>query len=179
MHVKLIEVLSRIEVERALRQYTVHACFTNQFIEAEDIVTTTLYQEKLAVVMHPEHRLAGKESITLADLESEAFIVTSVGLQTRQDIFTAFAEEGIKMNIRYEVERFETIVELVRENIGISIIPQNYFADRPDPSIVIKTTDSKILTRTVYLTYMKNRYMPLAIEALIENMKISRDSSAQ
>lgn len=179
MHVKLIEVLGRTDVERALRQYTVHACLTNQFIEAEDMVTTMLYKERLAVVMHPEHRLARKESITLADLEEESFIVTSVGLQTRQDIFTAFAEEGIKLNIRYEVERFETIVELVRANIGISIIPQNYFSKRADPSIVIKTTDSKTLTRTVYLMYMRNRYMPPAIEALIENMKIPRDSSAQ
>ena len=175
MHVKLIEVLSRSDVERALRQYTVHACLTNQFIEASDIVTTSLYQEKLAVVMHPEHRLAGKEFITLADLEDETFIVTSVGLQTRQDIFAAFAEEGVRMNMCYEVERFETIVELVRENIGISIIPQNYFANRPDKTIVVKTTNSNTLTRTVYLAYLKNRYMSPAIEALIGSMQERRE----
>lgn len=179
MHVKLIEVLSRGDVERALRQYTVHVCLTNQFIEASDIVTTPLYQERLAVVMHPAHRLASNDSITLADLEDETFIVTSVGLQTRQDIFSAFAEEGVRMNMCYEVERFETIVELVRENIGISIIPQNYLADRPDPTIVIKTIDSKTLTRTVYLTYLEKRYMPPAIEALIGSMQMQRDSTAK
>lgn len=175
MHVKLIEVLSRADVERALRQYTVHVCLTNQFIEATDIVTTPLYQEHLAVIMHPKHRLANKESITLADLEDETFIVTSVGLQTRKDIFSAFAEENVRMNMRYEVERFETIVELVRENIGISIIPQNYFADRPDTTIMVKTTNSETLTRTVYLAYLKNRYMPPAIEALINSMQKRRE----
>jgi len=179
MHVKLIEVLGRGDVERALRQYAVHVCLTNQFIEASDIVSIPLYREQLAVVMHPEHRLASKDSITLADLEDEAFIVTSVGLQTRQDIFAAFAEEGVRMNICYEVERFETIVELVRENIGISIIPQKYFAHGPDPTIVIKTTNSKTLARTVYLTYLEKRYMPPAIEVLIDSMQMRRDSSVK
>ncbi|PID14707.1 LysR family transcriptional regulator [Sporosarcina sp. P34] len=176
MHVKLIEVLDRGDVERALRQYTVHVCLTNQFIEASDIATIPLYQEQLAVVMHPEHRLASQESITLADLEDEALIVTSVGLQTRQDIFAAFAEEGVQMNIGYEVERFETIVELIRKNIGISIIPQEYFAHEPDSTIVIKTTNSKTLTRTVYLTYFKKRYMPPAIEKLVSSMQMQHDS---
>ena len=175
MHVKLIEVLSRNDVERALRQYTVHACLTNQTIDAPDIVAIPLYEEKLTVVMHPAHRLADKETLTLADLEDETFIITSVGLQTRQDIFTAFAEENVRMNMCYEVERFETIVELVRENIGLSIIPRNYFADRPDSSLVIKQTDSKTLTRTVYLAYLKHRYMPPAIEALIETMRWYRE----
>ncbi|ARK25054.1 LysR family transcriptional regulator [Sporosarcina sp. P37] len=179
MRVKLIEVLSREDVERALRQYSVHACLTNQYIDAPDIHSIPLYNEQLAVIMHPDHRLAGLESITLADLEDEAFIVTSVGLQTRQDIFTAFAEEGVPMTIRYEVERFETIVELVRANIGVSIIPRNYFSDRPDPSIVIKTTNSKTLTRTVYITYLKNRYMSPAIEVLIRRLKTPFISPSQ
>ncbi|ARJ39218.1 LysR family transcriptional regulator [Sporosarcina sp. P21c] len=179
MHVKLIEVLDRGDVERALRQYAVHVCLTNQYIKAPDIVTIPLYQEQLAVVMHPEHRLASKDTITLADLEDEAFIVTSVGLQTSQDIFAAFAEEGVRMNICYEVERFETIVELIRENIGISMIPQKYFAHGPDPTIVSKIIHSKTLTRTVYLTYLKKRYMPPAIEMLVSNMQMQRDSSVK
>ncbi|WP_153732868.1 LysR family transcriptional regulator [Sporosarcina obsidiansis] len=172
MRVKLIEVLSREDVERALRQYEVHACLTNQFIDSPDIWTTPLYEEQLAMIMHPAHRLAGKDQISLSDLEDETFIITSVGFQTRDDIFAAFAEEGIRLNIQYEVERFETILELVRANIGISIIPKNYFTNQSDQSVMIKTINSKSLTRTVYLTYLKNRYMPPAIEALIGRMQM-------
>lgn len=172
MRVKLIEVLGREDVERALRQYEVHVCLTNQFIDAEDIWTTPLYDEELAVIMHPGHRLAGKEILTLADLEEETFIITSVGLQTREDIFEAFAKEGVQMNIQYEVERFETIIELVRANIGISIIPKNYFKNQSDRSLLIRAVEADALTRTVYLAYLKNRYMPPAIEALIGRMQM-------
>ncbi|PIC64175.1 LysR family transcriptional regulator [Sporosarcina sp. P13] len=172
MKVKLIEVLSLEDVERALRQYEVHICLTNHLIDSPDFLTTPLYEERLVIIMHPGHILASRESLTLADLEDEPFIITSYGFQTRQDIITVFNEEGIRLNIQYEVERFETIIELVRANIGISIIPQKYFDNRLDQSLVIKTIDSQSLKRTVYLTYLKNRYMPPAIEALIGRMQL-------
>lgn len=172
MKVKLTEVLDREDVERALRQYEVHACLTNHFMDAPHLLTTPLYEERLAVIIHPAHPLAKKVQLTLADLENEPFIITSDGFQTRHDIITAFEEANVPMTIQYEVERFETIIELVRANIGISIIPQRYFDNRIDSSLVIKIIDSPRLTRTVYLTYLKNRYMPPAIEALIGRMQM-------
>lgn len=179
MQVKLIEVLGREDVERALRQYEVHMCLTNQYIDAEDIWITPLYEEELAIIMHPGHRLADKEVLTLADLEHETFIITSVGLQTREDIFEAFAKEDVQMDIQYEVERFETIIELVRANIGISIIPKNYFDNMSDRSLLIRTVEAEALTRTVYLAYLKNRYMPPSIEALIGRMQMPLKKSGQ
>ncbi|MDV6379391.1 LysR family transcriptional regulator [Sporosarcina sp. GW1-11] len=172
MKVKLIEVLSLEDVKRLLRQYKVHACLTNHFIDSPEFLTTPLYEERLAIIMHPGHLLASKESLTLADLEDEPFIITSDGFQTRRDIITVCNEEGIRLNIQYEVERFETIIELVRANIGISIIPHKYFDNRVDQSLVIKMIDSQSLKRTVYLTYLKSRYMPPAIEALIGRMQL-------
>lgn len=175
MNVQLIEVLSREGVERALRQYELHVCITNHFIDSPDLSTTPLYDEKLAVVMHSGHRLAEKEPLTVADLKDEPFIITSEGFQTRKDIIAAFREADVPLNIQYEVERFETILELVKANIGISIIPQKYFDNKMGPSFLVRTVDSPRLQRTVYLTYLKNRYMPPAIEALIARMQLPQE----
>ena len=57
--------------------------------------------------------------------------------------------------IKFEIERFETALTLVRENLGITIIPENYLSEPMDASIVQKTIDSSALERTVYLTIMK------------------------
>ena len=69
--------------------------------------------------------------------------------------------------IKYEIERFETALSLVRENLGIALIPENYLQGRHDVKIVSKTIDSTVLERTVYLTYMKNRYLSPSINAFI------------
>lgn len=167
MHLLLTEVLSGEDVKRSLRRYKTHAIITNQRIEEEDIVTVPLYQEKLVLVIHETHPLAARTSIVLDDLQQEPFIITSEGFQTREDVFSAFALKALDLQIKYEVERFETALSLIHENLGVSLIPENYLADRHDKRLVHKVISSPPLERTVYLTYLKNRYMAPAIREFI------------
>lgn len=171
MHVALKEVLSRPDIEHALRNYDVHACLTNEYIEEEDIVTWPLYKEKLVLVMSAAHRFAGMESIGLADISEEPFIITGKGFQTRANILHAFDEEALVPNICSDADRFETILTLVEAGIGISIIPRNYIGRTVPATLVIKELDSASLKRTVYLAMMKNRYRPPAIEVLLARMQ--------
>ena len=144
---------------------------TNQQIKEEDIETIPLYNEKLVLVLHESHPLAKSETIMLKELEKESFIISSEGFQTREDILKAFELERAMPTIKYEIERFETALSLVRENLGIALIPENYLQGRHDMKIVSKTIDSTDLERTVYLTYMKSRYVSPAIHAFINETK--------
>ena len=172
MNIKLTEVLSGADVKSSLRKYKTHAIITNQPIKEEDIETIPLYDEKLVLVLHESHPSAESETITLKELERESFIISSEGFQTREDILEAFKFEKAKPAIKYEIERFETALSLVRENLGIALIPENYLQGRHDVNIVSKTIDSTVLERTVYLTYMKNRYLSPTVHAFIKETRI-------
>lgn len=155
MRIKLTEVLSGDDVKNSLRNYKTHAIITNQFIEENDIETIPLYNEKLVLVLHESNPLTNYSSVTLKDLVGEPFIISSEGFQTREDVLNAFEVEDIIPTIKYEIERFETALSLVREGIGITLIPENYLQALPDKAIVKKSIDSPSLNRTVYLTYLK------------------------
>lgn len=170
MHVVLKEVLGRNDIEQALRDYAVHICLTNEFIDEPDIVTAPLYTEKLVLVMNAGHPLANRDTVHLADLSEEPFIITSKGFQTRKNITEAFEEAGVSMNYCYDADRFETILTLVEAGIGISIIPRNYIGEVIPDHLAIRELDSPSLERTVYLAYVKNRYRPPAIDALLQRM---------
>ncbi|WOV84837.1 LysR family transcriptional regulator [Sporosarcina jeotgali] len=170
MHVVLKEVLGRNDIEQALRDYAVHICLTNEFIDEPDIVTAPLYTEKLVLVMSASHPLANRDTVHLADLSEEPFIITSKGFQTRKNITEAFEEAGVGMNYSYDADRFETILTLVEAGIGISIIPRNYIGEVVPDHLAIRELDSPSLERTVYLAYVKNRYRPPAIDALLQRM---------
>ncbi|MFS0574067.1 LysR family transcriptional regulator [Sporosarcina sp. 179-K 3D1 HS] len=172
MQLLLTEVLSGENVKRSLRQYKTHFIITNQLIDESDIVSIPLYKEKLVLVLHESHPLAAKDSIGLQDLQHEPFIITSAGFQTREDVLSAFASEQLQLQIKYEVERFETALSLILENLGVSLMPENYLADRHEKRLVHKVISSPSLERTVYLTYMKNRYMAPAIRVFLD--KITR-----
>ncbi|MCY9516193.1 LysR family transcriptional regulator [Paenibacillus apiarius] len=171
IHIKLMEVLSRKAVVDSLRKYHTHLIITNQCIHADDIESIPLYDEKLVLVLHRDHALSRKESITFKELEREPFIISMEGFQTREDILKAFALEQASPNIKFEIERFETALTLVRENLGVAIIPENYLVEPKDVSIVRKTMDSPALERTVYLTFMKNRYVAPAVQCFLEDIQ--------
>ncbi|GEC89153.1 LysR family transcriptional regulator [Brevibacillus brevis] len=171
INIKLIEVLSGKAVKESLRKYHTHLLITNQFIEEEDIESFPLYDERLMLVLHKDHPLAEKESVQLKDLASETFIISTEGFQTREDILTAFSLEQVNPQIKFEIERFETALTLVRENLGLTIIPENYLSGSTDTSLVRKTIDSPALERTVYLAYMKNRYLAPAVQAFLEEVR--------
>ncbi|MCR8997427.1 LysR family transcriptional regulator [Brevibacillus halotolerans] len=172
INIKLIEVLSGKAVKESLRKYDTHLLITNQYINEPDIESLPLYDERLVLVLHRDHSLAQKRgSILLEELEREPFIISTEGFQTREDILTAFTLEQITPKIKFEIERFETALTLVRENLGITIIPENYLSEPMDECIVSKTIDSSALERTVYLTFMKNRYLSPAVQAFLEDIR--------
>ncbi|MED1663387.1 LysR family transcriptional regulator [Brevibacillus laterosporus] len=172
INIKLIEVLSGKAVKESLRKYDTHLLITNQYINEADIESFPLYDERLVLVLHRDHPLAQKrESILLKELEREPFIISTEGFQTREDILTAFTLEQMTPKIKFEIERFETALTLVRENLGITIIPENYLSEPMDASIVQKTIDSSALERTVYLTFMKNRYLAPAVQTFLEDIR--------
>lgn len=171
MRIKLTEVLSGDDVKNSLRNYKTHAIITNQFIQENDIETIPLYNEKLVLVLHESNPLTNNSSVTLKDLVGEPFIISSEGFQTREDVLNAFEMEDIIPTIKYEIERFETALSLVREGIGITLIPENYLQALPDNTLVKKSINSPALERTVYLTYLKNRYVSPAIHTFINKTK--------
>lgn len=171
IHIKLIEVLSKKAVIDSLRKYHTHLIITNQSICEEDIESLPLYEERLVLVLHKDHPLFRQKSITFQELEREPFIISMEGFQTREDILQAFRLEQASPNIKFQIERFETALTLVRENLGIAIIPENYLFEPQDAAIVRKTIDSPALKRTVYLTYMKNRYLAPAVQSFLEDIQ--------
>jgi len=173
MHIRLMEVLGGEDVKSSLRKYETHAIITNQQIQEVDIETVPLYKERLVLVLHENHPMATRESIMLKGLEHEPFIISTEGFQTREDILLAFELEDTVPTIKYEIERFETALSLVGENLGIALIPENYLQGPYDLSIVSKVIDSRALERSVYLTYMKNRYVSPAIQAFIMEVESS------
>lgn len=168
---KLTEVLSGKAVKHSLRSYETHAIITNQSVQEDDIETIPLYKEKLVVVFHHTHPLAHCEEVTLRQIADEPFMISAEGFQTRSDILHAFALEGVKPTIKFEFERFETALSLVRENLGIAIIPEYYLLGPKDPSIQSKELPSSVLDRTVYLTMMRNRFLSPSVQVLLQDIQ--------
>ncbi|MBU8878058.1 LysR family transcriptional regulator [Bacillus sp. FJAT-29790] len=171
IHFQFKELLGKRKVFDSLIHYDVHFTITNQPIHKEEIILIPIYHEKLILVTHNEDPLNLLDVVTLPDLQGRDLIISTIGFQTREDILNAFEKEKINHHIRYEIERFETACSLVEQGLGITILPESYIKYNLNPNIATHTIESEYLERTVYLAYLKDRYLSPAVEELIEKVQ--------
>ncbi|KPN96217.1 LysR family transcriptional regulator [Lysinibacillus sp. ZYM-1] len=170
MIIHLVDILGSKRVKKSLKSYKTHLIITNQLMDDPELVVETLYEERLVAVLPLHHPLAKKETLTISDISEEPFIISTEGFQTRRDILNTFEQAGKNIDIQFEIERFETAVSLVRENLGVTILPENYLQGPTAKTIVKKEIEGANLYRNVYLVYLKNRHLPLAVRQLLKDV---------
>ncbi len=171
VHISLFEVLSLNDVIKALNRFDIHLAITNQYINSKDIQTLPIYEERLVALLPPTHSLNRKSHIELYDLKDEPFIISKEGFRTRDDVLNAFRKAGIKPNIQFEIERLETAVSLVENDLGITVVPENYIKYSKKGNFHTKEIRDSDSARTVYLAYEKNRYLPPLVLRFITLVK--------
>jgi DNA-binding transcriptional LysR family regulator len=82
-----------------------------------------LRDEPMAFVCHPTHRLAGRSSVSPADLNGEAFVAFDPELTIRKAIDRALRHHATKINIVMAFDNIETIKQAVIINAGVTILP--------------------------------------------------------
>jgi len=169
--ITLIDTLYNQTVRQALLGLNVHGVITNQHIVDQEIKSQLLYTEPYVVLTKKDHPFATKEKITLVDFAEESLIIGMPEFQTSAQILKAFEQENITPHIQYKIERFEMIKVLVEEGLGIALLPQQYVNHHLSESLISRQVHSDFLSRSVYLSTMKDRTFPESIRKLFELIK--------
>lgn len=100
--------------------------------EAPDLMLTEIASEEMVLACAADHPLAAEPVVAIADLAGQPFVDYPSGWGNRAVVDLAFANAGVDRTIRAEVTDFGLARALVRENLGVTIIPR----DAADDSIV-------------------------------------------
>lgn len=79
-----------------------------------------IYHDAMAAVLPKDHPLAGRGRIAFADLESLPFILLDEGNHSIPE--QTFAAHGLRLNRAYKVYDDYTILTMIREGMGVSIL---------------------------------------------------------
>jgi DNA-binding transcriptional LysR family regulator len=89
---------------------------------AEELLTAPLATDDLLAVLPVDHPRAGQDAIPIADLAHEPFIMPAGGCEP---IISALARDaGVRLRRHYEVRDTTSILAMVRERLGVSIMPE-------------------------------------------------------
>lgn len=89
------------------------------------LVCETVWIDRLAAVMAPDHALASNGAVEPDELLRHAAILPSHGTFTRRIIDSLFADGSGRLDIILETNYLETIKVMVSANLGWSILPRS------------------------------------------------------
>jgi DNA-binding transcriptional LysR family regulator len=89
---------------------------------------TPLSSEAMVLVCAADHPLAGRRRIRLADLAEEPFVDLPGDWGTNMASARAFAAADLQRQVAFEVNDTASVVEYVREGLGVALFPPSLVA---------------------------------------------------
>ena len=125
---------------------------------AEGLTTVPLKRDEMLAVVPVGHRMAGQETVTLEELSREPYILLDEGELSEPLEF--FRANGLEPNTQYIVYDDYTIMSMVEEGLGISVLSA-LVLNKHKRNISVKSIYPK-LERTVALAYKNTNILPIA-----------------
>ncbi|MFS0729106.1 LysR family transcriptional regulator [Curtobacterium sp. 1P10AnD] len=89
------------------------------------IVVEPLRELPFRVFTAPDHRLAGRASVSLAELADEPFVDTAHGFGNRVILDQAFERRGIRRRIVAEMNDMPAVVRFAAAGLGVGVVPDS------------------------------------------------------
>jgi DNA-binding transcriptional LysR family regulator len=125
-------------------------------------------EEEMVVVISNDHSLAGRVELKPHDLEGLPLILYDKSTSTRGSLDKFFDEAGITPVIFMEVNREDTILDLVRGSLGAAILPRCLFGPRfQDPKLSFLRLVGAYLRRDVGIALMRSSHRLRIVDTAI------------
>jgi DNA-binding transcriptional LysR family regulator len=127
------------------------------------------HDDTLVLAVSPEHPLAKRKSVTIAEIADQKFVGFEPDIPTRKATDQIFRDEDLEMEPVMEFDNVETVKRAVEINAGIAILPQTTVS-REESQGLLKVIGFKDKTyrRPLALIHRKGRVLTPAMKKLIE-----------
>jgi DNA-binding transcriptional LysR family regulator len=134
----------------------------------ERIHAQVIYSDSLAFVVAPTHRLAGRPSVSIAELGNETFIAHNVLSPYREVVLREFQRHQVPLNMDIEMPTVETIRKLVQTAIGVAFLPRMCVEPelRQGSLVAIKVKEIDV-ERKIHLLRLSQRGLSYAAAAFL------------
>ncbi|MEV0168657.1 LysR family transcriptional regulator [Nonomuraea fuscirosea] len=165
--VLLDELLEKGPVELALRP-------TKPATTRRDLTHRLLWRERMVVVHHPLHRLASCDgNLSLAELEGEGLILTGRSFEHDSEPFLMLMERGVSPVVTYVTNQPQTLVSLVRENLGVAVTNELAVRTSEHAGVMVRRLADETLHRDVGVFWREGMVWSSAARALFELLLIT------
>ncbi|MFJ5232850.1 LysR family transcriptional regulator [Kitasatospora sp. NPDC088391] len=140
-----------------LRAGELDLCLVSPLPDAPDLTARPLDEQRLFLTVPPDHRLAGRRRVRLAEVAEEPWVTVEQGYGLRHIVEGFCTEAGFAPRIAFEGEDVETLRGLVAAGLGVSLLPP---ALVPRPGAVELEVTAPRTRRAIGLAWPAHRPLP-------------------
>ncbi len=145
---------------------------------SSEIAVIDLRSERMVLVCHPEHRLAGEEAVTVEQLSGESFVAFDRDLMIRKEIDRYFRQHSVAIEIGMEFDNIETIKQAVGIGAGVSILPEPTIrGERESGRLVAVQLIAPVLERPVGIIHRQRKVFTPTTTKFVELLQSVQDGA--
>jgi DNA-binding transcriptional LysR family regulator len=138
----------------------------------KELASFPLFRDELVLIMHPDHPLAGRASVSVTELGRESFLAHNVKTGSRHTVMEMFARHHTPLNITLELATIETIKRFAQLQIGLAIVPRMCVADELERGTLVSIPVAELsYARTLWVTHRKGMTFSHAAAAFLEVLR--------
>ncbi|MEK8129964.1 LysR family transcriptional regulator [Paenibacillus filicis] len=141
--------------------------------DEEEFSVHSIIERRLKLIVHPQHRLAGRTEVALLELEHEPFILFREDFALHDIIIDECERAGFQPNVMYESSQWDFIRELVAANLGVALLPET-ICESLDPAHVAQVhLVDPVIPWHLAMIWRRDTYLSHAARAWISFVKNS------
>ncbi|MFB5266866.1 cidABC operon transcriptional activator CidR [Paenibacillus enshidis] len=119
-------------------------------------------KEKLNLLVHPEHPLAGRTRVALSELAEDAFILFQENFALHDRIIEECVRAGFQPRVVYESSQWDLISEMVAAKLGIALLPETICRDMDPRRVKVIPLTDPVIPWHLAMIWRKDRYLSFA-----------------
>ncbi len=124
----------------------------------------TLFTEEIVAALPESHRLSRRETIELAELRDESFILCQEGFHLRRVALEACRSVGFTPRVALSGTNVDTALRFVQAGLGVTLVPQ--LVTKSVPGVATPSLSTPTLRRSVGIVWNPQRYLSKSTGAL-------------
>ena len=156
------------KIQHLLCENQLDLAFIEGGVSDSNLYTEAFTEDRLLLILPPDHPLLKKDHIYLRDLTDNDFLLREPGSAGRMLLDNVFASHGLPLEPTWESVSTHALINAVQAGLGISLLPEKLVqADIDAGTVCTRDLADETFARKNYIVWHKSKYLTDSAKELI------------